>query len=72
MRVGIDGPPWRYPALLATIGRDQRPGVAALRTLVRRLRREAGLRHEEPARQRQWVRQAVIAVLSPGSRRDPA
>ena len=65
MRPGIDRPQWRYPALLASVGRDQQPGVAALRTLVRRLRQEAGPRNEEPALQRRWVRQAVVAVLSP-------
>lgn len=65
MRPGVDRPDWNYPALVARIGQDQRPGLAALRALVRRLRREAGLWQKEPARQRQWMRRAVTAMLDP-------
>lgn len=65
MDANRSAPEWSYPALLATIGRAQRPGRAALRRLVRRLRREIGGEEEEPARQRQWIRRAVIAALNP-------
>lgn len=65
MSVRAQGPKWSYPALLAIIGRNQRPGLGELRSLVRRLRREAGLRPDDPVHRRQWVRRTVSALLTP-------
>lgn len=56
---------WTYPALIAIIGAEQSPDRAALRFLVRRMRQEAFPQIGEAAEQRQQVRRAVTALLSP-------
>lgn len=53
---------WHYPALLAIVGAGQKPDRAALRMLVRRLRREAFPAIGAPAQSRQLVRLAVTAL----------
>ncbi|WP_176593532.1 hypothetical protein [Sphingobium sp. EM0848] len=58
-------PGWNYPALLAIVGARQKPDRAALRILVRRLRREAFPGISEPAQSRQHVRLAINIILTP-------
>ena len=56
---------WHYPALLAQIGSDRVPSRSALRVLVRRLRVESYPISSDPAAQRTYVRQAIVAILRP-------
>lgn len=63
---------WNYPALVTSIGDEQSLSRAALRFLVRRLRREVFPDICEHAQRRQRVRLFVEACLEPdalGARR---
>ena len=55
---------WTYPALVARIGTAQPPSRAALRFLVGGMGGEAFANIKEPARRRQQIRRAIMAMLS--------
>lgn len=56
---------WNYPVILASVGTGQRPGRAALRALVRRMRQEAFPDDSQPAQQRLRMRRALSLIFLP-------